>query len=704
MTYPLSETLNSRTFFGLLLAQFTATFNDQAIHMVAVFYAVDMLVRFVHVRHLDDKAVVSLVTACFITPFLLFSSFAGPLGDRFSKRSVIVFWKIAEVGMMALALTGLLLPHFVPADSPGLPSVAVWSASLVIATVFLMGMHSTFFVPAKLGAMPEILHPSILSRGNGILEGTSFTAQILGTSFGGIMYALLKGKVFAGRMEPGREWIIGAILLALALLGTATAALMHRIPAAAPDRKLSLNWWRPLSENLGILWRSKPLTLAVTGIAFCVFMTLFLRQTLLYQGELKKELEVAQEMLAREHGQPTEREPTGVDRLLARVLPAGLEKATQESELRVALLFALVGLGVGLGSLAAGYLSGHRVELGLVPIGAVLIVLCALLPALPGRSPELFVVCLFGIGFGAGFYLVPLYTLLQHRAPKESKGNVVAASNFLNVLGGILAVAAFYLLSFGLDQALGANLTERDVDGRPELLPRFVTELEEQLRIPRLLFVSTSVLTVGALVVLVRRLPDFFLRAGIWISAFGHNRLRTVALDHMPLDGPVVLVTDCNTFAAALDLVAAVDRYTHLVLVEREAAEEKRGLLRKLAERAGQLTISGAGTPALWERALEVGHETLRKGEMVALTVSQPVPDEPVLRLLSQWRQTTPATLLPVHCSRAAAGDSESRAPEAAPWPRVVFGTPLAADSDLGTIRAAIARLATLSDHEVERQ
>src|SRR6266550_2067105 len=119
MKQQLSESLTSRTFIGLLLAQFTATFNDQAIHMVAVFYSADMLVRFVQLKSIDDKAVVSIVTACFIAPFLLFSSYAGPLGDRFSKRSVIVFWKIAEVGMMGLALLGLSLPHFF-ADSPNL--------------------------------------------------------------------------------------------------------------------------------------------------------------------------------------------------------------------------------------------------------------------------------------------------------------------------------------------------------------------------------------------------------------------------------------------------------------------------------------------------------------------------------------------------------------------------------------------------------
>src|SRR5262249_15276799 len=231
----LSESLTSRTFIGLLLAQFTATFNDQAVHMVAVFYSVDMLVRFVHVKGIDDKKVIAIVTACFMLPFLLFSSYAGALGDRFSKRSVIVFWKLAEVFMMGLALLGLSLPHFVSPDSPVLPTLAVWSSVLLIATVFLMGMHSTFFVPAKLGAMPEILHPSILSRGNGVLEGTSFTAQILGTSTGGLLYSLLKGDVPGGRLVVGRGWLIGGLGPGRDTLGTGHPDRVPPLPRGPPQ-------------------------------------------------------------------------------------------------------------------------------------------------------------------------------------------------------------------------------------------------------------------------------------------------------------------------------------------------------------------------------------------------------------------------------------------------------------------------------------
>lgn len=698
MKQPLSETLASRTFIGLLLAQFTATFNDQAIHMVAVFYAVDMLVRYVRpAPWVDDKAIVAIVTACFIAPFLMFSSFAGPLGDRFSKRSVIVFWKVAEVGMMFIALIGLLLPHF--GDPVSLPTRALVSSILVISTVFLMGMHSTFFVPAKLGAMPEILHPSVLSRGNGVLEGTSFTAQILGTSAGGILYSLWKGEVSAGEFEPGHEWMIGVLLLGLALVGTATAFLMRPIPAAAPNLKLSWNWLKPLKENLGILFHSKPLTLSVTGIAFCVFMTLFLRQTLLYQGELAKEVRAAQTELARLEHQEGKHAPSSLDRLLARVLPQRLEKAAQEPELRVALLFALVGLGVGLGSILAGYLSGHRIELGLVPVGALTIIVCTLVLGLIRRAPGSFVTSLFGIGCGAGFYLVPLYTQLQHRAPKESKGNVVSASNFLNVVGGIIAVAVFFAMTFTFERATNrraAGDAKHQALKDEGTLRQHVQKLEKQRQIPHWLFIATSVMTGGALVALFRMLPDFFLRTGIWIRSGGHNPLRTIGIEHMPINGPVILLANANVFPAALDLVAAVDRYPRVLFVEERGA--RHSWLQRWAQHAGMISIPADPQAREWAAAAPIGIDTLRLGGMVTLTVNQHACAAEIASVIEAWRAGCAATVvLPVYCSAVAPPASP---PATAAYPRVIIGRPLPPGAQLADVLARIDRLASAPEDE----
>src|SRR5690606_7147105 len=105
------------------------------------------------------------------------------------KRSTIVFWKAAEVGITGLALVAFILPHLAEAGSDAQRTLAIVSALLLISTVFMMGTHSAFFIPAKYGVMPEILHTSVLSRGNGLLEGTSFISNILGTSFGGYLYS-----------------------------------------------------------------------------------------------------------------------------------------------------------------------------------------------------------------------------------------------------------------------------------------------------------------------------------------------------------------------------------------------------------------------------------------------------------------------------------------------------------------------------------
>ena len=95
---------------------------------------------------------------------------AGYLADRYSKRNALVMWKVAEVLICAVAALGFYLGR------NGEETVGPW---LVLGTVFLMGTHSAFFVPAKYGVMPEILQPHLLSRGNGILESLSFLAVIL---------------------------------------------------------------------------------------------------------------------------------------------------------------------------------------------------------------------------------------------------------------------------------------------------------------------------------------------------------------------------------------------------------------------------------------------------------------------------------------------------------------------------------------------
>lgn len=681
------QNLNNRTFLGLLLAQFTAAFNDQAIHIVAIFYAVDILVRYGALTGVDDKMVVSIVTACFISPFLLFSPLAGLLADRFSKRNIIVFWKLAEVGMMTLALVGFLLPYFAYHGYGDMRTMTLASAVLIPTTVLMMGIHSTFFVPAKYGIMPEILHPSVLSRGNGLLEGSSFIGQIFGTSFGGILYSLLKPHVSTGQFVPGYEWVIGALLLGLAMIGTMTAFTMQPVPAAAPHVTMTWNWWIPLRENLKIVFGSRQLTLAIVGIAFAAFLTLFLRQNLLYQSEKARDQHEVELKIKAKVREDLGFEDPDPEPVVAGYLPSQLRHALKESELRVSLLISLVGFGVGLSSVFAGQVSGKRVELGLVPIGGVFIVLLTALLGVSAHWVWAVVVLLFGVGFAAGLYIVPLYTLMQHRAPKKSKGNVVAASNFLNIAGGILAVVLFVGATSFVESMFGPTITRQQAEANPDLIEAYAAQARARLQIPRIIFFLTSVCTIGMLGLLYYRLPDFPLRGALWVRTGGRPRLRVYGQENLAQSGPIILASDCQRFEQMMALVAGTDCYVRMIHLD-PAGPVDRTWLRFLAKRAGLVAYRTESiTQADWDRILRVGFETLNRSGVITIPVTDPSQAASIGMLLAEWQKHSAALVVPVHCQASDNSDDVGSV--------VAYGPALDRPASLSQITAAIQSLAS---------
>ncbi len=379
-TFQSADNLRSRTFLGLLVAQFLAAFNDQAIHASSMFFAINQ-------NALSKDAAISLMPILFYAPWALFCTLAGYLADRYSKWSSLVFWKAAEVGITLIALLGFWL---------GTHGIAI-GPYVVLSTVFLMGTHSAFFVPAKYGAMPEILQPQMLSRGNGVLESLSFLAVILGTVMGGVLSQTFRG----------REYWIGLILVALAVVGALASLLIRRMPAANPSRPFPPYLYQPLWRSIRTLLRSRPLALAVVGIAFFTFIVAFMRSTMYMHGQTR--------------------------------VPPWDEAKTSE-------VVGMVALGIGLGSPLVGFLSGGKVELGLVPVGALGMIAATLIAAFALDHLPALVVCITLIGFFTGFYIVPLFTLLQHRAAKTSKGDAIATSNFINVTGAIVSSVLFFLL------------------------------------------------------------------------------------------------------------------------------------------------------------------------------------------------------------------------------------------------------------------
>lgn len=400
--------LTSRTFIGLLIAQFFAAFNDQAIHASAMFFAINT-------QTLTERDAISLMPILFYAPWAIFCTIAGYLADKYSKRTALITWKVAEVGITLLALLGFWLGTEGHAIGP-------W---LVLSTVFLMGTHSAFFVPAKYGVMPEILPAQQLSKGNGMLESLSFLAVILGTVSGGVLsYLFLR-----------REWVIGLILVALALVGAVASFLIRRVPPANPTRPFPPYLYGPLVANIRTLLSTKALRTALVGIAFFTFVVAFMRAAVYMLGESQN---------------------------------------PRWDELKTSVVVGCVAFGIGLGSPLAGWLSGKRIALGLVPFGAVgmiaaLLGAASLIDYVPGL-----VACIALIGFFTGFYIVPLFTLLQHKAPKSSKGDMIATSNFVNVTGAILASLLFFAVVF-VAQATGLV---PEVEDRPVKAQGRLTEIK----------------------------------------------------------------------------------------------------------------------------------------------------------------------------------------------------------------------------------
>ena len=391
--------LKSRTFLGLLVAQFFAAFNDQAIHAAGMFFAINT-------QTLTEENAITLMPILFYAPWVIFCTIAGYFADRYSKRNALVFWKVAEVGITLVATLGFYVGR------NGDPTVGSY---LVLGCVFLMGTHSAFFVPAKYGIMPEILSPQELSKGNGILESLSFLAVILGTVFGGVLsFLFLRNEV-----------VLGLILVGLAVVGAVASALIRKVPATNPTRPFPKNVYGPLVANVRGMYAVPSLRLVLMGLVFFTFVVAFMRATVYMLGESQN---------------------------------------PRWDELKTSAIVGTVALGIGLGSPLAGYLSGKRIELRLVIAGTLGMIALLLTGAYFIDTVPVLTACIVGIGFSTGFYIVPLFTLLQHKAPKASKGDTVATSNCVNTAGAIAATLLFKLVVVGAHATgLTPKVTDREL-------------------------------------------------------------------------------------------------------------------------------------------------------------------------------------------------------------------------------------------------
>jgi acyl-[acyl-carrier-protein]-phospholipid O-acyltransferase/long-chain-fatty-acid--[acyl-carrier-protein] ligase len=367
-----------RGFWSLMATQFQNAFSDNALKQLIILVLLASAAA--SAGEAEQDRMVSLVTAVFSAPFILFAMLGGWLADRNSKQRMMVYVKAAEMGIMAFAGVALALE----------------SLPLKLGAIFLMGCHSAIFAPSKYGILPEILPHEKLSWGNGILELLTFLGVILGTVAAGIFSDAFKG----------REWIAGPILVVIAFGGWLLSRQVTPVPAADPTCPVRINPVTDLWRQLRIMKQDRDLWRACWGNTGFYFISALVMMNVVVFGKSVLNL-------------------TG----------------TENSMLNVWL-----ALGIGFGSVVAGYASRGHIEYRLVPIGALGLALSTVPMGMEGVTADTFRICMATLGFSAGLFIVPVVSVIQHRPSPESKGAVQGSVSSLSFLG-IMAAAGVQWVS-----------------------------------------------------------------------------------------------------------------------------------------------------------------------------------------------------------------------------------------------------------------
>ena len=480
------DLLRQRRFAPFFWTQFLGAANDNVFkNAFVVFVAFEAA----SLTSVDAGMIVNLIGAIFIVPFVLLSATAGQLADKYEKSRLIRLIKLLEIAIMIIALTGF------------------WQRSVILLflALALLGVHSTLFGPVKYAILPQTLKTEELVGGNGMVEMGTFVAILLGTIAGGLVVAI----------KPGGPLLAGTLGTAIAIAGWLISRAIPATPAPAPDLRIN---WNPITEtwkNLRfaqteiVVWRS------MLGISwFWFYGAIYLAQ-----------------------------------------LPVFTRDVLGGDEHVFTFLLATFSIGIGAGSLLCERMSGRKVELGLVPFGSIGLTLFALDLWLATRqmsavgqggldaflpwpqhwrvSADILLLGMFG-----GFYIVPLYALIQQRSAPTHRSRIIAANNILNAL--FIVVSA--VIAIGL---LKAGLT-----------------------IPQL-FLVVGVMNAAVALYIYTLVPEFLMRFLAWLLVHTFYRVRAEGLDNIPEEGPCILVCNHVSYVDPVVIAACVRRPIRFVMDHR---------------------------------------------------------------------------------------------------------------------------------------
>ncbi|MBX2799496.1 MAG: MFS transporter [Myxococcales bacterium] len=518
---------------------------------------------------------------------LFWTQFLGAFNDNFFKNALVILITFRAVHiagippeqMVALSTAVFILPYFLFSGFAGLladkldkaavvrgtklaeigvmalgaAGFVLESPELLVLVLFFMGLQSTVFGPCKYAILPQHLQEEELVSGNALVEMATYLAILLGTIVGGILVGM-----------PGGDWLVAVGVVLTAVVGFGAATFIPPAPSVRPDLRMPWDPVRPTLELLRVARRQRPVWLAILGISWfwsfgAVLLSLF---------------------------------------------PAYTKDVLGGGESLATLFLAMFSVGIGMGSVLCERLSRERVELGLVPLGALgMSVFCLdlWLVGQPWAAPEArmavseflstwsglrITVDLGMLAMFGGFMIVPLYSFIQLRALPHERSRVIAGNNVVNAVWMVASSLALTGV-FALDVQL--------VD----------------------VFLGLAVLNLAVTITMYTVVAEFMLRFVVWVLSFGVYRLKVEGEEHIPREGPCVLVANHVSFIDWFVIAAAVRRPPRFVMYHRFM---KLPLISYLFRQAQVIPIAGAKEdPELLQQAMDRISSELQDGWTVCI-------------------------------------------------------------------------------------
>jgi hypothetical protein len=423
----------------------------------------------------------------------------------------------------------------------------------LFALLFFMGLQSTLFGPIKFAILPQHLKESELIGGNALIESGTFLAILLG---------MIVGNTFIAFPENGSV-IVSVIVVSLAVLGYGASRFIPITPAVAPDIQLNWNVFSETINNFRFMRKNRAVFLSVLGISWFWFFG----ATILSQ------------------------------------LPNYTKYTLGGSESVLTLMLAAFSVGIGLGSLLCEKMSGRKIEIGLVPLGAIGMTFFSIDLYFANHTTDaepMFNLLQFVqqagswhvvadaalIGVFSGFFIVPLQAMIQQRCERSHLSRVIAGTNILNALFMVLSgVMAIVLIGFGFS-------------------------------VPEIILV-TGILNIVVSLYIFKLVPEFIMRFMVWLVINLLYRIRVKGSENIPDEGPCVLVCNHVSFIDALIIAACCRRPVRFVMDHRIF---KTPLLSFIFRTAKAIPIASAKEdPELMERAFDQIADYLEQGEVVCI-------------------------------------------------------------------------------------